>query len=767
MCFIISKKLSTLAATTTIVLLLVKVNLSQSRCCESEDEIIDKKTIYMFLMLPYPDPLGRKELASFYDDGHEIAPAAYLAVEEINNRSDILQGYKLELIQSDGGCNVIERTVVSFTKDIAQRNVPVAGIVGPTCLEAISIVSQLVLAKRDSLVSIAYIHDFIGNNQNVFALPGVGFGYGPAYLQLVQNNNWKRVALLLTDSVSYSLSALRGILRNNTEYKIVYQAYMYDSYIPLERVRESFTRVIFVTAPPRIARKLLCLAYHADMVYPNYQYIFNVLLDQDFFGTNFYYAGKHYNCSTKEIHSALKGSMSFFEAFTPETDTVETFSGLTYPQFFEGYKTQIEKYKKKFKVNSVASYWAAPAYDATWTLAIALNISLEELKEKNITFSQEDLARQEEITDIIQKNMFNVDFQGITGHRMKFDRQTRELEKLVNIFMYNGSAVGEKIAKYKSGNLTLLSHVQENSTLFIDYKFDSKYNHVNYIIAALLLTLATGSVILAIPAQVINAAYRNHKSIKASSYKLNNIIFVGCYVVTLGIVLHTISQTLVLSLRAHSILCNLFPICSNIGLTLIIATVFFKTWRLYIIYDSFGKPKFPFLLKEKTLSSMVGLLFLFESVAFTVWMVVDPLQAYKNTHLKHFQGAVPVIVTNVQCKSSWSLPCIIFLGLCKGILLLLSLVFAILVHKMQLKSSRFQQFTANNIIILAYLLSILVAIAVPVYLIVIINSDDYTVHFLVMSISLCATVYICLLVLFLPSVVPVFKDKIKISIKVP
>ena len=51
-------------------------------------------TIYFGLMLSYPDPLGRKSLATVFDDGHDIAPAAYLAVEQINNRSDLLSDYQ-------------------------------------------------------------------------------------------------------------------------------------------------------------------------------------------------------------------------------------------------------------------------------------------------------------------------------------------------------------------------------------------------------------------------------------------------------------------------------------------------------------------------------------------------------------------------------------------------------------------------------------------------------------------------------------------------
>ena len=59
-------------------------------------------TVYVIVMLPYPDPLGRESFAANYDDGHDITPAAFLAVDQINNQSDILHNYTLRLILSDG-----------------------------------------------------------------------------------------------------------------------------------------------------------------------------------------------------------------------------------------------------------------------------------------------------------------------------------------------------------------------------------------------------------------------------------------------------------------------------------------------------------------------------------------------------------------------------------------------------------------------------------------------------------------------------------------
>ena len=88
--------------------------------------------IYFGLMLSFPDPLGRKSFTSNFDDGHDTAPAAYLAVEQINNQSDLLSDYQVQLIPLDGGCTVTERTIVGIN-NLACNCEPIVGIVGPSC----------------------------------------------------------------------------------------------------------------------------------------------------------------------------------------------------------------------------------------------------------------------------------------------------------------------------------------------------------------------------------------------------------------------------------------------------------------------------------------------------------------------------------------------------------------------------------------------------------------------------------------------------------
>ena len=130
-------------------------SISQSQYCgRVQQKNTSAKTIKFLLMVPYADPLNRSSFAFYYDfQGHQMTPIANLAVKHINNRSDILKNYTLDFIMSDTGCEA-QRDVYSYAKDIAERERPLVGIVGPTCDSSAFSIVQLTSTERLPLVSI-------------------------------------------------------------------------------------------------------------------------------------------------------------------------------------------------------------------------------------------------------------------------------------------------------------------------------------------------------------------------------------------------------------------------------------------------------------------------------------------------------------------------------------------------------------------------------------------------------------------------------------
>ena len=74
----------------------------------------DTKTLYILTVQPYSSEVP--SLMPSWSGGTRLFPAMYLAVEMINNRSDVLSGYSLDLINADGGCDFPNNARVSFVK---------------------------------------------------------------------------------------------------------------------------------------------------------------------------------------------------------------------------------------------------------------------------------------------------------------------------------------------------------------------------------------------------------------------------------------------------------------------------------------------------------------------------------------------------------------------------------------------------------------------------------------------------------------------------
>ena len=105
-------------------------------------------------MLSFPDPQGREYLVSSFDDGHDIAPAVYLAVKQVNNQTDLLKDYNIEILRLDGGCDATTRTVIGANELICSCK-KLVGIIGPSCKLSSKTVSHIINQKTFSMITIS------------------------------------------------------------------------------------------------------------------------------------------------------------------------------------------------------------------------------------------------------------------------------------------------------------------------------------------------------------------------------------------------------------------------------------------------------------------------------------------------------------------------------------------------------------------------------------------------------------------------------------
>ena len=561
-------------------LILAKVG-SCSRIVGCEVTQRNNNTIYFGLMLSYPDPLGRKALASVFDDGHDIAPAAYLAVEQINSRSDLLSDYQVKLLPLDGGCTVTERTVIGIN-NLACSCEPVVGIIGPSCGTSALMVGEFTGRDQFSMITIHYGERNILGDREIFpfafGMLGSNFITIQAFTKLVIENDWSRIILLYSEDdldLSEVSVGIEKNIKNTPGFDVAFTSPIYDSYIPLQEIKQSFARVIVVLSSAEATLRTLCLAFHEGMIYPKYQWVFKECFENDFTEISFSYGEKDYFCTEEDISTSKYRSINFVWSLGFDVTNVTINDGLNSIKYEEGYEEQRNHYMHEHNVSSMSVEWARGIYDAVWSLAFALNGSLNEL---NTSLTQV-LPGSKELAQVITNHMSGIEFQGVSG-RIDFDKETGfNTARQINIYQFGEANSSTLMGFYASDELVIFN---DTTPQFIKATFEMKQLHVGIAVAGPFLIITVAMLLFAVPIQIINIIYRNHSAIKATSPNLNHLIFFGCYLTVIGMVLFIIAE---IWQHTHSpvksTFCNVVQWFINIGTSMIIATTCLKTWRLY------------------------------------------------------------------------------------------------------------------------------------------------------------------------------------------
>ena len=745
----------------TLVLLLLPMSLllmpshslvdeSNTHCHRLEDtdckskmnyfSLSEKKTIYLGLMLSFPDRNARPSLTSDFDDGHDIAPSVYLAARQVNDRSDLLKDYEIDILRFDGGCDVFTRTAVGLNELFCSCKRPIIGLIGPSCEKSSQHVSQLTNRKDHfSMVSINY-----GSENNTVSEYNYSFGilgpnsiYSMAIVDLIKLNNWMRPALIYSGKYSKHVEILLQ-LANATGVKFELSSPIYETFIPIKELKTSFSRVIVILASPATIFRVLCVAYHEGVTFPSYQWIFPEALDATFLNwTSFTYDEQDYHCSDDEISMSLNGSINLFLNALSEDQDVhrEIDSGHSIEEYRSNYKLQAIRYAEEFGVNSQPVPWANGMYDAVWLLAIALNNSLPDFNHSLTDFRPGSMV----LAERIRKRLLDINFHGISGH-ISFDRETGfSKEGSLILYQYGGNRTSLKVALYE-GNFTFISN---HNASFINDSFNTHYAKMEIGVTIVLACSTTISLVLAVLGHAMNTCFREHKAIKASSPVLNHLIFLGCYAVIFALILNILETYRVLGDTIRFLFCNASLWFINIGHTLILGTVCMKTWRLKRIYAVSKK-----LSKEdiKYISNpfLFGCILVFVALEACICMTMNIIDLKKFQVTKHLDTSMsePVLIVKEMCSSRYSLYWFLAFSTPKAILTLASFLMAY--------STKFniKELSTSNIIILAYLLAILLGMSSPLFVIFHIVGIDITVEVGLMNMFSNILLHICIIVSF-------------------
>lgn len=434
---------------------------------------------------------------------------------------------------------------------------------------------------------------------------------------------------------------------------------------------------------------------------------------------------------------------------TDYTDTTSRMSfnvfNMTYYNYFEMYLTE-----KNINIADVAvsgTQYASVYYDSVWALALGLNLTANEFNMEELQLVRNS-KKAENITNALRANLESLSFEGISGH-IEFDHVSRDVPMIGAVLDRCDTTDCTMVGLY---NGTLFYDGNENETIQSDYEIRTYRVPLPLCITAILVAVIM--TVLLVVVQVTLCKYSYLKEVKATSPQMNHLIFSGCYLFILILVILAIRETFSHTLGSlpviYAVMCSTLYWSFAMGFTLMFGTVAAKTWRLYKIFKHF-RPGPVRYVSDKILTLMVIILLAVDIAMLTAWNVFDPWRVTENI------GPMKdgIRIKRIHCMCDHYAVWISALFTYKVILATLVVSLSILVKQIKRKAFK----NTRRIIVMIYLLIINFFIGFTLFGVFL----DSTPVVSFISISLCFVVALVIvaLSLFLNSIRPVVQPVVQ------
>ena len=585
---------------TSVVILSACVQAAASQGQQGpESSVLECPTLYLLNVQPYPFSAEESAAVFVWDRAYELIPAGHLAAEQINNRSDILQGHELKLIDVNSeacGINIVSKGIVNVYGELVNPNQTcIVGVIGLFCSSVTSAISPIVSHPNIGgyvhiAASTSPVHR--GNqthklsNSRLFHIIESSSIFNEATLALMRTFNWKGIASVHTDSEFYyettAIDFERGV-SSNPEFELLARVHIAAENSPVhirERfdiVREKEARVSYWSVTTDQAAHLLCVAYRRNFIWPEYVYIIqehsiNNILEMKT------------PCTKEETLTAMEGVFILDYRLYVENDT-ELDSGVSYGEYQRLYTDRLKEFANTTDQELQRNVYANPLYDQVWAFALAINNSLPSIKSENLSFDNYGLGKRvPTLSNILKNELKHVTFQGASG-RIDFS-ENQGSPTYVNIFQVQ-KGMSRLIGIYDpyDRNITLTEAAPTLGDIPKD-TFDTLYQRLPLWLGACILVAQAMLFGLITTNLVLIIWWRKEREIKAISPLLSIFMMVGCYFLCAATVFMIMYRMLVIHNTSLVIaLCHL-KIWASIGMDLILSILFLKLLRIYHIFHA-------------------------------------------------------------------------------------------------------------------------------------------------------------------------------------
>ena len=179
------------------------------RCESASGSGVEVHEINFLLLLPFETEGSLEQ--PWLKEGPVLQPAAELAVEQLNQRDDILADYSVNLTVANSACDIKVHTTVNFVTTLFYSGVNFAGIVGPVCSDAVKCISPITGKDGFSILNFhtGSSEQFTDCNRFRYAFSTVSSTdpFIRLFLHLMRYNKWESVAVLYEQEAAVHLNS--------------------------------------------------------------------------------------------------------------------------------------------------------------------------------------------------------------------------------------------------------------------------------------------------------------------------------------------------------------------------------------------------------------------------------------------------------------------------------------------------------------------------------------------------------------------------------
>uniref|UniRef100_A0A1A8AEG7 Gamma-aminobutyric acid (GABA) B receptor, 1b n=4 Tax=Nothobranchius TaxID=28779 RepID=A0A1A8AEG7_NOTFU len=728
--------------------MLMMLSCPPNRASRGPARLLRSCLILLLLLCSRPS-LGKKKLyigalfpmSGGWPGGQACLPSAQMALDLVNNRSDILPDYELELIHYDSMCDPGEATKLLY--DLLYTE-PIKIVLMPGCSSVSTLVAEA--ARMWNLIVLSYgsSSPALSNRQRFptfFRTHPSATLHNPTRVQLFKKWKWTRIATIqqTTEVFTSTLDDLEQRVKEAGIEISVRQSFLTDPAVAVKNLKRQDARIIVGLFYETEARKVFCEVFKEKLYGKKYVWFLIGWYADNWFKIK----DPAINCTVENMTEAVEGHVTT-EIVMLNPETVRGVSNMTSQEFLGSLMSRLGGKNPE----ETGGFQEAPlAYDAVWALALALNKTVAPLKARGRRLEDFNYNNHD-ITAEIYRALNTSSFEGVSG-QVVFDAQGSRMAMTLIEQLQGGSY--KKIGYYDSSQKNLSwfgndvwigDRPPADRTVVIE-----EYRLLSQKLFAAVSVFAGLGILLGIVCLTFNIYNGNVRYIQNSQPYLNNMTAVGCMmalaaVFPLGIDRHHVDRP------QFPVVCQFRLWLLGLGFSVAYGSMFTKIWWVHTLFtkkdEKKERKKQP--LEPWKLYATVGVLLAIDFLSLMIWQIVDPLHITVEKFTKEAPKEDLDVLIQPLLEHCSSEKMNTWLGVVygyKGLLLLLGIFLAY-----ETKSVSTEKINDHRAVGMAiYNVAVLCLITAPVTMIL---SSQQDASFAFASLAIVFSAYITLVVLFVP-----------------